>query len=115
MLVEYHKRGLFGWLFKIAFVVFNLTMAAWLISYWTTVSKLVDADHSSAFHAGAAIGVSIGTGAIVFLWVSGAIILGLLTYFSRGKKLIMEVENEHRPWAGTVAVAATLCVRPKLC
>ena len=115
MRTEYYKRGIFGWLTKISFIAFNLFMAGWLLVYWADVANLINAADSEAARAGAAIGFSIGIGVILFLWVSGAIILGLLTYFTRGKKVILEPGEERgksRARAGivlaAVAVALTL-------
>ena len=75
-------------------------MAAWLISYWVTIGKLIETDHGEAARVGATIGASIGTGAILFLWAFGAIILGLLTYFSRGKKVILEGDDQYARHGG---------------
>ena len=85
---ESYKRGFFGWIFKVLFIIYNAAMALWLISYWVQISKLTTA--SDAERTDAAIGGGIGTGVILFMWVMGAVILGLLTYFSRGRKIVIE-------------------------
>lgn len=40
--------------------------------------------------AGVAIGGAIGTASLLFFWALGDIILGMLTFFTRGKKIIVE-------------------------
>jgi hypothetical protein len=88
---ETYKRGFFGWTFKLLFIVFNLLMLAWLISYWAEIGEIGKmALTSDAARIGAAIGSTIGTGVLFFFWVAGAVILGLLTLFTHGKKVIVE-------------------------
>lgn len=85
---ETRKRGFFGKLFKLAFILFNLFMLVWLVGYWMTLS---DMDVSAAgAEAGRAIGGTIGTGMLFGFWVAGDIILGLLVLFTRGSKVIVE-------------------------
>jgi hypothetical protein len=86
--IEVRKRGFFGKLFKWSFILFNLLMAFWLISYWGSVGELVNSQTSDAARAGGAIGATLGTGFIAFFWVAGAVILGLFTMLTRGKKVI---------------------------
>lgn len=85
---ETRKRGFFGWVFLLVFFAFNAFMAFWLISYWGSVSDL--SVGSEAAKAGRAIGGTIGSGVIVFFWVAGAVILGIFTLLTRGKKTIIE-------------------------
>ncbi|HEV2550803.1 MAG TPA: hypothetical protein VGU20_26055 [Stellaceae bacterium] len=92
---ETRKRGFFGKVFKVLFILFNLLMLAWLIAYWVQVGDIVNrAGDSSAAHTGAAIGATIGTGFIISFWAAGDVILGMLTLLSRGKKIIVE-ESVH--------------------
>lgn len=77
------KRGFFGKLFKFLFVVFNILMILWLFSYFSSISDLSKTTSSSAEQAGTAIGATIGTGMLLFLWGFGDIILGLLVLFTR--------------------------------
>jgi len=87
---EIRKRGFFGKLVKFLFIIFNLLMIAWLVSYWAQVGELVNHAQSEAGKTGAAIGATIGTGFVLFFWVAGDIILGLLTILTRGSKVIVE-------------------------
>lgn len=84
---EIRKRGFFGWVFLLLFLAFNALMAAWLFSYWATISGLET--HGSAEQAGHAIGATIGSGVILFFWVAGAVILGLIAMLTRGRKTII--------------------------
>lgn len=88
---EVRKRGFFGKLFMVLFVIFNLLMLAWLISYWVQVAPMVTQkpEHSAA-QTGAALGATLGTGFLIAFWAAGDIILGLLAFLSRGKKVIVE-------------------------
>lgn len=85
---EIRKRGFFGWLFLIIFLLFNALMLAWIIGYWVNIGQLVQT--SDAERAGAAIGATIGTGLILFVWVAGTVILGLLALLTRGRKYYVE-------------------------
>jgi hypothetical protein len=79
------ERGFFGLLFTWMFVIFNLLMALWLFSYWGTVGQMISQASSDAARAGGAVGATIGSGVILFLWVAGANILGLFALLTRGK------------------------------
>jgi hypothetical protein len=87
---EVRKRGFFGKVFKFLFVLFNVLMLIWVISYWSTVAPLFDERLDSAGRTGAAIGTTLGTTFLLFLWALGDVILGLLTLLSRGQKIIIE-------------------------
>jgi len=90
---ERRRRGLFGWFFLLIFIGFNLLMLAWLISYWGTLGQMAAANQTEAGQAGMAIGGTIASSMIFFLWACGAVILGLFTFLSRGKKIIVEEEE----------------------
>lgn len=89
-LIETRKRGFFGRICKWIFILFNLAMAFWLISYLGSVSQQFTSQTSDAGRAGAAIGTTIGVGFLMMLWLAGDIILGMLVYFTRGSKVIIE-------------------------
>jgi hypothetical protein len=89
---EIRKRGFFGKLVKYSFIGFNLLMAYWVISYWFTVGEMLGGTEDAAARAGGAIGATLGTGTLLFFWVAGAIILGILTLLSRGQKIIVTEE-----------------------
>lgn len=94
---EVRKRGFFGKLFKFLFITFNLAMIAWVVAYWIQLGNNWDHYTNQAgpqFHdaaqTGAAIGATLGTTFLLFIWAAGDVVLGLLTMFTRGKKLIIE-------------------------
>ncbi len=87
---ETRKRGFIGKALKWAFILFNILMLILLVQYWAQVGEVIGANSNEAHQAGAAVGGMIGTSMLLFFWVSGAIILGLFTLFSRGKKIIVE-------------------------
>jgi hypothetical protein len=74
---EVRKRGFFGWVFLLIFLLFNAFMIGWLITYWNAVS-------------GVTVGSTIGTGIIFFFWTAGAVITGLLAILTRGRKTYVE-------------------------
>lgn len=79
------KRGFMGKIFKWSFILFNLFMLMWFISFFGSVGEVASRDNSDAYQAGTAIGATIGTGVLASLWVCGDIILGLLVMFTRPK------------------------------
>jgi hypothetical protein len=90
---ERYKRGIFGWIFKILFIAFNVFMLVAFSSTIWTMSHYAPADMYS--NPGAALGLTMGYGLILFVWALASFILGLLSYFTRGKKVIIEEVIEH--------------------
>jgi hypothetical protein len=90
--VEKRKRGIFGWIIAIIFWSFNLIMIAWLAMYWGLLGEVVDQTQDTAAKAGAVVGGAIGTGMVFSLWFFGAVILGLMMFFTRGKKVTITRE-----------------------
>lgn len=93
---ERRRRGFFGWIFLLLFVAFNLFMLMWLALYLNVIYR-VSAGDDLASHPGLVLGGSIGTGVILFVWTCGAIILGLLTLLSRGRKVVIEKYDHREP------------------
>lgn len=85
---ETRKRGVFGWLFLLAFIGFNLLMLLWFIGGIGAATSTVAT--TEAAQAGRAIGTTIAAGMILFIWAAGAIILGIFTLLTRGRKTIIE-------------------------
>lgn len=85
---EIRKRGFFGWLFLILFVLFNAFML------WAVVAGINDMAslpaETGAEQAGKAIGGAIGFAMLMLVWVAGAVILGLFALLTRGRKTIVE-------------------------
>lgn len=92
--IEKRKRGIFGKIFSMLFWAFNLLMVAWLVLGTQAAIDQSAKLTSSAEQAGAAIGTTLGISMIMGFWVMGAIILGLLSFMTRGSKIITETKVE---------------------
>jgi hypothetical protein len=84
---EVSDRTLFGKICKYTFVLFNIFMLASLILGLANVAEL-EAPTNEYEEAGAAIGTMIGISFILFFWLAGDVILGLLVLLTRKKKII---------------------------
>lgn len=80
------QRSFFGKLIKWTFIGFNILMLVWFIGGVGSASKHVAEATSEAEKAGGAIGTGIGAIMIIFVWVAGSVILGILTLLTRAKK-----------------------------
>lgn len=80
------KRSAFGKIIKFLFIGFNILMLIWLIGGVGSASQTLENAHSDAEQAGAAIGTGIGAMMIVFIWVAGAVVLGIMTLLTRPKR-----------------------------
>lgn len=87
---EVRRRSFFGKVFKILFVIFNLLMAAWLVSYWVQIGDLMGKIDTDAGRVGGSIGATLGTGFILAFWAAGDVVLGILTLLTRGKKILID-------------------------
>lgn len=80
------QRTTLGKVIKWLFIGFNVFMLIWLVgglgSTASDISEIQDDDSRAA----ASIGAGIGTMALIFLWLAGAVILGMLTYFTRARR-----------------------------
>jgi NADH:ubiquinone oxidoreductase subunit 6 (subunit J) len=96
---EVRKRGFFGKLAKFLFIAFNLLMLLWLITYWVSAGNLMSEMQSEAERAGGAVGATLATGMLLFFWVAGALILGLITLFTRGQRTLIteDIPGQHNP------------------
>ncbi|MCQ8872289.1 hypothetical protein NP945_10705 [Mesorhizobium sp. LMG17149] len=88
--VEVRKRGFFGMVFWLVFLAFNALMALWMFAGIKGASDQYQATTDAASHAGTAIGGTVALGILLWIWLFGAIILGLLVLLSRGKKVTIE-------------------------
>jgi len=78
------KRGIFGKLVMFTFWGFNLLMILWI---WAGMNVAVEGQEglSGAESAGAAIGAGLGITMIIFVWIFGVIILGIMALLTRPK------------------------------
>lgn len=80
------RRGLFGGLVKILFIVFNLAMLVWTISALGTGGQMASDALTDADRMGAEIGTALAFGLILSIWAAGAVVLGLLMLLTRPRK-----------------------------
>lgn len=80
------KRSLLGKIIKYSFMLFNILMLYWLIFGVGAAAETIDTATNEVEKTGAAIGTGLGAMMIIFIWVGGDIILGLLTLLTRPKK-----------------------------
>ena len=90
--IERYRRGFFGWIFRIFFVGFNVLMLIAIIVYSLLVAFAAPDKHDLAGRIGAAL---YGNGFLIAVWIPGALLLGVLSYVTRGNKVIIE-ETEAR-------------------
>jgi hypothetical protein len=107
---EIRQTGAAGKLFRFVFFAFNVLMAIWLVAYWAQLSGM--SASSDAERAGAAIGGTIGTVALMLFWGVGAGITGLLMLATRGPRLLVPIEDgvpirkPHPLWPYLVGIGA---------
>lgn len=80
------KRSMFGKLVKYSFVGYNILMLLWFVVGVGSASEEITNSSNDAEQIGAAIGTGLGAMMIIFIWVSGAAVLGLMTLLTRAKK-----------------------------
>ena len=91
---EERKRSVMGRIVKIVFIVFNVVMVLWTGAYLLQISDMHVKATSEAARTGTNIGATLGLGFLAFIWVAGAIILGLIVMMTRGKMTIIEEQIE---------------------
>ena len=87
------KRGIGGKALVGMFWTFQVLMVVWLFSVLGATSETVQGAASDAEAAGAAIGAGIGMGVILFFWVAGTVILGVMLLLTRPSKTLKAVEK----------------------
>jgi len=92
-MIEKRRRGFFGWIFLLVFWAFNALMAFSLYAGVSGNAQKYQVLKSEAERTGFAAGTGIGIMMILMTWAAGAVILGLLSYFTRGKREMIEVET----------------------
>ncbi len=94
---EISDRTVFGKVIKWVFIVFNVLMLAIMAATCSASGDVIsnagaEAEYADAATAGATIGAGLAMGSLLFLWLAGAVILGLFVLLTRRKKTI-EVEE----------------------
>ena len=85
------KLGVFGWIWRVLLLLWQVAMVGWFVQYISIVAPAVEA--GGAQGAGAAIGGTIGVGMILFVWVAGTIVLGLFVILTRRTKAIVPIDS----------------------
>jgi hypothetical protein len=98
----YHKRDPLGWTAKLLFVVFNVFMAGWVIGAWRV--GLHDLNFGATQHAKNLQGDALlaGPAQVLLPWLCGSVILGLLTYLTRGPRVFGHPPSP--PWVYSTGV-----------
>lgn len=91
--VERRQRGFFGRIFQILFWLFNILMLIWLFTSLAGMGEVATKATSDAEKAGAGLGIIVGLGIILWTWLIGGLVFGLMMYASRGKKVIETIES----------------------
>jgi hypothetical protein len=87
--IEKRRRGVFGWLVAIVFWGYNLFMLVWFSLSVGLFSRAMQQGPpmTEARRAGVALGAGIAWTGFLGMWLLGAVILGLMMLFTRGKKI----------------------------
>lgn len=91
--IEKRRRGVFGWLVAIVFWAFNLLMAWMMITAFRAGGEVASTATSSAETTGAVIGAGMAVTMILWVWLFGAFILGIMMFFTRGRRIIETIEK----------------------
>ncbi|MCB1462093.1 MAG: hypothetical protein KDJ90_06635 [Nitratireductor sp.] len=86
---EKRQRGFFGWVFLVLFWGWNALMA-WLMVLGAGALNSLPETSDRAEQAGRALGGAFSIGALLFMWLAGAVIFGLFALLTRGSKVIVE-------------------------
>ena len=91
--IERRRRGFFGWIVAILFWGWQILMALWLFAGFNSATTVYSGVHSDAARAGATIGVGLGVGFVLVVWVLGTVILGFMMMFTRGRRELITEER----------------------
>lgn len=86
--IEKRRRGCFGMLIAVAFWVFNVVMALWIVGAWFSTTL----ESTPGMEGLEGVAVFVATGVLLWIWLFGAIILGIMMFATRGRKVIMNRE-----------------------
>ena len=87
--IEKRRRGPFGWFVAILFYGFNAIMVVLMVGGWASVGTMVEQGYDDLSVAAAGFAGVVGTAALLWMWLFGAIILGIMMLLTRGKKVIL--------------------------
>lgn len=84
-----YERGLIGKIMRTLFIAFNILMPVWIIGGVAQVASTPAANDLEA--SAQAFGAGLGVFFLLVIWAIGAIILGALSYFTRGDAITEEI------------------------
>jgi hypothetical protein len=90
---EVSDRTPIGKFFKYLFIAFNILMPIVLFAGCAAASNEISnagtgSEYADAATAGATIGAGLAMGSLLFVWLVGDVVLGLLVLFTRRKKIV---------------------------
>jgi hypothetical protein len=90
------RPGFFGMLCRLCFWAWQVLMVVWLTNYSTLASPhLGTALHRhDAYSTGTIIGAGLSVAMIVFFWLAGSVIFGLLVLFTRGARMLVPMNDD---------------------
>jgi hypothetical protein len=88
-IVHFH-RGVVGWVFELAFYLFNLIMAIAIISLIWRSGDILAAAETELAKGLAGFGAATKLFILLFVWMAGDLILGSLTVITRRRKALIE-------------------------
>ncbi|MCV0371088.1 MULTISPECIES: hypothetical protein [Filomicrobium] len=91
-LVEKRRRGIVGWFFLAIFWIWNALMVAWLVASLRAPIAEYDTLATQAERDGTAAGIGVAFVIILMVWALGGVVFGLLAYFTRGRRELIEME-----------------------
>ncbi len=91
--IERRKRGFFGWIFAAMFWGWNVLMVIWLFAALSENSSQYEQLTSEAERQGYAAGTGLAFMFVLIIWAMGAVVFGLLSYFTRGRREWIEVDG----------------------
>jgi hypothetical protein len=94
--IEIRKRGIVGWITLIVFLAWNFLMVFWLVTAISATNEVIAQAGGAAERAGGQIGQGLGIGALLLLWLIGAVITGLFALIFRGRKSIIRRKEMRR-------------------
>lgn len=79
------SRTMFGRIIKWLFILFNIYMLIAFIRGVGGASQSIENATSEAAKTGATIGTGLGAMFLIVIWAAGALVLGLMTLFTKPK------------------------------
>jgi hypothetical protein len=88
------KLGFFGVVWRILFYGWQVLMIIWFFSYSAEVAPLVESATDEWTRAGASLGIAMSWGLILFFWLAGSVVLGILVLVSRPARTLVPISRD---------------------